>query len=84
MLLSNDVIDVLDLGASANHGKRKISDIANSALLPVKYGQMLFRMANHFRPTSVLELGTSLGITSLYLAMANKKTPVCTIEGSPE
>lgn len=84
LLLSSEAISVLDLGASRRTGTRRISEIAKSSLLPAKYGQMLFRMVNHFRPSAVLELGTSLGITTLYLALPSRKTPVCTIEGSPE
>ena len=46
-----------------------------------KYGQFLFRLAYHFKPNTILELGTSLGITTSYLAFANQNSKVITIEG---
>jgi predicted O-methyltransferase YrrM len=54
------------------------------AAKPSKYGQLLFRMVNHFQPTTVLELGTSVGITTAYLSAAHSKIKVTTIEGCPE
>lgn len=48
------------------------------------YGQFLFRMARFFRPNIMLELGTSLGISTSYLAMGNPDGKVITIEGCRE
>jgi predicted O-methyltransferase YrrM len=49
---------------------------------PARYGQLLFRLVNHFKPRYILELGTSLGITTMYLALPYKSTNVVTLEGS--
>jgi predicted O-methyltransferase YrrM len=79
-------IQVLDLGAGSVHGDgslRKISTIARNAAKPAKFGQLLFRIMRHYKPEQVLELGTSLGITTAYLAMGNRATTVSSIEGSP-
>ena len=43
---------------------------------------LLFMMIRHLRANSILELGTSLGITTAYLASAHPNTRVITIEGS--
>lgn len=78
-------IQVNDLGAGSivlKSNKRRISDIARHSLKPAKYSQLLFRLVNHFKPKTILELGTSLGITTLYMAMADSKSKVITIEGS--
>lgn len=40
-------------------------------LRPAKYGQMLFRTVGYYAPETVLELGTSLGIATAYMASAN-------------
>lgn len=61
-----------------------IDVVAKSALKPPKFGQLLFRLVNHFGATSILELGTSLGITTSYLAAANPHAKVVTFEGAPE
>jgi predicted O-methyltransferase YrrM len=79
-------IQVVDLGAGSVHGDgsiRKISSIARNAAKPAKFGQLLFRIIKHYKPDEVLELGTSLGITTAYLAMGNPATKVSSIEGSP-
>lgn len=79
-------IEVEDMGAGSNHTKsssRSIASIAKRAAKPPKYGQLLFRMANHYQPKNILELGTSLGITSAYLAFGAGSAKMVTIEGSP-
>ena len=42
----------------------------------------MFMMVRHFKANSILELGTSLGITTSYLASAHPNTRVITVEGS--
>lgn len=87
LMYDNTEISVTDFGAgsrlNATH-TRSISSIAKTALKPKKFGQLLFRMVNHFRPNTILELGTSLGITTSYLATANQESKVFTLEGAPE
>jgi len=61
---------------------RKISDIARRAAKPPKLGQLLFRMARHYQPATVLELGTSLGLSTAYLATGAPGARVISMEGS--
>jgi predicted O-methyltransferase YrrM len=61
---------------------RKVSDIARRAAKPPKLGQLLFRIAKHYEPAMVLELGTSLGLSTAYLAMGAPAARVISIEGS--
>ncbi|MEP7320245.1 MAG: class I SAM-dependent methyltransferase [Panacibacter sp.] len=61
---------------------RKIGAIASSSLKPKKFAQLLFRMVNFYQPKNILELGTSLGITTSYLASADINIPVVTMEGA--
>lgn len=82
LLASNNVIEVNDLGAgskSLKSNRRKVSDIAKTALKQKKYAQLLFRLVDHCKYNSVIELGTSLGITTAYFAHAG--ADVLTIEG---
>jgi predicted O-methyltransferase YrrM len=77
---------VKDFGAGSSIDKsnqRKISSIARHAAKPGKYGQLLYRMALYYSPQVILELGTSLGITTSYLSLARPACPVITMEGSP-
>jgi predicted O-methyltransferase YrrM len=48
--------------------RRTIADIARHAAKTRKLGQLFFRIARHYRPHTMLELGTSLGLSSAYLA----------------
>jgi predicted O-methyltransferase YrrM len=86
-LLKNEkAIPVTDLGAGSRTGAastRQIRAIAATAAKPAKYAQLLFRLVNHFQPHAVLELGTSLGLTTAYLAMARQQSQVVTFEGCP-
>lgn len=80
------VLPVLDLGAGSGKktsGERKVADIARHAAKPKKLGQLLYRMVQYYQPSSIIELGTSLGITTAYLAKAHPNGSLTTIEGSP-
>ncbi len=79
-LMLNDT-RVLSAGNPAT-GSKTVSYVAKSALKSVKFGQLLFRIIDHYAPEYLLELGTSLGITSAYLAMANPSATLTTMEGS--
>ena len=87
-LKQNDTtLTIEDFGAGSHtkqFHQRKISSVAASALKPAKFSQLLFRMVNYYQPKTVLELGTSLGITTSYLACAKNDAQVITMEGAPE
>ena len=79
------VIEVEDFGAGSTVIKSKqrvVRDIANSSLKPRKFAQLLFRIVHYYKPNIVLELGTSMGITTSYLACGNEAAKIYTCEGS--
>ena len=79
-------INVTDLGAGSHTGagrQRRVADIARTAAKSPKLAQLLFRLVNYLRPATVLELGTSLGLTTAYLAAADSRHRVVTFEGCP-
>ena len=87
LLKDKRVLHIEDFGAGSRLQKtnqRKVSEIAHSSLKPKKYSQLLFRIVNYYQPENILELGTSLGITSSYLAFAKVDAKVVTMEGSKE
>jgi len=84
LLMTDMEIAIEDHGAGSKvntSNKRKIKDIAKNTVKAPKYGQLLFRLVNHFKPDAILELGTSLGVSTLYLAGSNRKMKVTTVEG---
>lgn len=85
--LSDEKLECVDLGAGShvkNASKKSVKDIVSSAAKSPKYAQLIFRLVNHFQPNTILELGTSLGISSAYMAAANSKSKIITIEGCKE
>lgn len=80
LLASTKEIEVTDLGAGKS-GKRTIYEIAGRSAKSRKYCELLFRLVYHFKPNTILELGTSLGISTSYLASADPNAKVTTIEG---
>jgi predicted O-methyltransferase YrrM len=83
----NTLLTIEDFGAGSRmHAsyKRKVSEIATSSLKPMKFSQLLFRMVNFYKPLNLLELGTSLGITTAYIASADAINKVITMEGAKE
>jgi len=87
LLIDNRIITITDLGAGShvnNNRRKKISDIAHNALKPPKLAQLLYRLVADLKPRNIIELGTCLGITTLYLQKASPKANVYTLEGCPE
>jgi predicted O-methyltransferase YrrM len=86
--LQNDqsVVAINDHGAgSAMHTgmQRRIADIARHAAKRPAVAQLLFRIVKYFEPLTIIELGTSLGISAAYLSAASPAANLITIEGSP-
>lgn len=87
LLLNREKIEVTDFGSGGNPDSRRLLEIRHIAgkfALPSRYGQLLFRLINRFRPVKILEMGTSLGLTTLYLSMPDRSAEVVTLEGCPE
>jgi len=63
----------------------KVSDICKIASIPHKYGLILQDIIRKENPLKILEFGTSLGISALYICEAmSKDAMLTTIEGSRE
>ncbi|HZK68518.1 MAG TPA: class I SAM-dependent methyltransferase [Paludibacter sp.] len=77
------VLNITDFGTGTNRSLR-VSDIATRSLKPTKHSQLLFRIANYIKARNVLELGTSLGITTAYLGSVSPHVKCVTLEGCPE
>lgn len=84
--LSNDQreLEIDDYGAGSKHvvgNTRKISSIAAVSLSSAQYSCLYQRIANYANATTILELGTSFGINTLYLAK-KENAQVYTFEGA--
>lgn len=86
MISDQRSIIVNDLGAGSEKLKtsiRKVSDIARYSPVPEKYGILLSNLASEFGKPLIVELGTSLGISTMYMAASCLDAVVYTIEGCP-
>lgn len=79
-------IHVTDFGTGAGQYHRSVSSIARKSLKADKYGRLLHRLTQRFQTRTVLDLGTSLGVTTAYLAKGAEAVggQVVTFEGCPE
>ncbi len=85
LLNDSSIIEVEDFGAGSTlikNKKRRVSQIAASSLKSKKYAQLLGRIVQYYKPASLIELGTSFGITTSYLASANSNATITTFEGA--
>lgn len=87
-LLQNDKeIVIQDFGAGSKifkDNRRKISDIAKHGISQRKFSELYFKLINFCHAEYIVELGTSLGLNTLYLSKANSKAKIYSIEGCKE
>lgn len=84
-LLSNEnLISLKSPGAGSKKSKRKptISEYARSTSVGKKRGYLLYGIVYHYKPELIIELGTSLGISAMYMSSANPLARVITVEGN--
>jgi predicted O-methyltransferase YrrM len=82
LLQDSTEIDVEDLGSGRNRERRRIlKDIVRTSASPAAYGRLLLRICEYAGATKILELGTSTGLTTLYLSHT-PHSQVYTFEGS--
>ena len=87
LLHNNQVIAIQDFGAGSrkdNKPERKISGVAGSSLKKAKDCMLLYNLAKYFKPETIVELGTSMGLTTLYLSKAAPLSRIFTLEGCTE
>lgn len=86
LIRNEETLEIEELGAgskNSNSISRSVKSIANGGLTAPKYSALLYRLIKHFHMRQIVELGTSLGVNTLYLAKY-EATKVTTFEGSPE
>lgn len=73
----------LGAGARAVTAPECIGRIVSRQGMVPKYGRLLYRMVSTMKPQTILELGTSVGIGTSYLAVASAETKITSVEGCP-
>lgn len=78
-------IEVKELGGGSrvfSKESRKVSMVLKSSSVRRKYCQLLYRIARFYQAENIIELGTSVGMSSLFMAIGNRKGQVITLEGN--
>jgi len=86
LLENKNTIEVTDFGAGSRFFKsntRAVNQIAKNAGISPKRAELLFRIVNYFQPSTILEIGTSLGLATSALSLGNSKSKIITLEGCP-
>jgi predicted O-methyltransferase YrrM len=83
---NRNVLEIVDFGAGKTSGKyrtyfRRVSEIASISGITRKHGRLLYRLVRHYKPTTLLEMGTSLGISSMYQAKGNPEALFISVDG---
>lgn len=85
LLLTEKKVNVIDLGQGPKDSYvRSISSICKKSSQKKGFAQLIYRLARERKAESILELGTSLGLTTSYLAKACPSAMIISIEGSSE
>ena len=85
LLKDKTVVEIEEMGAGSRTSsatQRTVSQVAGAALKSKRLAQVLFRIVKHYQPSTIVELGTSFGITTIYLSKANPTASIITIEGN--
>ncbi|MDX9929152.1 MAG: class I SAM-dependent methyltransferase [Bacteroidales bacterium] len=80
LLADKSRVRVDDCGTGKG-GYRRVCRIVRSAAVGRKYGLLLAYFAARAGEGPIIEMGTSLGISTFYLALSNRKAHILTIEG---
>jgi predicted O-methyltransferase YrrM len=85
LLQDRTLLPIEDMGAGSAYAatnSRRVAAIVRRAAKPARLGQLLFRIAHRYQPATILELGTSLGLSAAYLAAGAPNGRVFTLEGA--
>ena len=83
MLADGTELNVTDFGTGKN-GIRKVKQIARKSSTEPRYGGVIQKIIDSFGIETALELGTSIGVGTMFLSKTNPKVKVTTVEGCPE
>lgn len=81
-----NLVEVIDFGAGKGRigystHLRRVKDIAARSGISVKYGRLLHRIVLYYKPKVMIELGTSLGISTMYQSAAAPDIRFLALEG---
>lgn len=86
LLQEKSAIEITDFGQGSRvfkNNRRPVNAIAKHAGIRLKRQKLLYRLTHYLKPDAVLELGTSLGLSTIAMSLGNPAATITTIEGCP-
>jgi predicted O-methyltransferase YrrM len=86
MFSRSEVIETTDFGANAGSNEGVTYAICAGSLARQRSNrvwvyELLYRLVHHYKPVTIVEMGTSVGFSSMALALGNPMGKVVTLEG---
>jgi predicted O-methyltransferase YrrM len=86
LLRQRSLLETTDFGAAAIHQAyktrfRTVKNVTRHSSISPKYGKLFHRLAAFYSPGEILELGTAMGISTMYIATAVPESRIVTMEG---
>jgi len=86
LLRQRSLLETTDFGTGAGQSGykirfRQVRNITRSSSISPKFGALLYRLVKYTEPEEILEIGTAMGISTLYIAAAAPKSNIVTMEG---
>lgn len=82
LLQNKSVIEIEELGAlSKNHSVLQIKNKASTSISSYLQSYFMGALVNYFKPTVLLEIGTSFGVSTAYLSNYSHNSKIVTLEG---
>lgn len=84
LLFRDDRITYPDRRQQGRLRSRTIGEIVEREAIKAKHGRLLFRLTNYFKPEYILQLGPSMGLSTLYLTSYASGLKCIALENVPE
>lgn len=84
MLKSNAPVRILPIGAGTVSGEVRLKDLVKRSAKSAKYAELLERLCEYFDPEFAIEIGTSVGMSTMYQAAGIANGKLYGLEGNPD
>ena len=84
LLFRDDVIAYPDRQQKGKLCRRTVGEIVEREAIKPKHGALLFRLTNYFKSRNILQLGSSMGLSTLYLTSYAPGLKCIALENVPE
>lgn len=86
LLRQRSLLETTDFGTGANKDDyktrfRQVKNVTRYSSVSPKLGKLIYRLVKYAEPDEVLEIGTAMGISTLYIASAAPESKIITMEG---